>query len=106
MSSFVRFLDLLSSIDGEGSRKLSLFLVLPHLPLIPVGLVGGTIWHSVGGMRNAPKGHRISQAITRVQVRVPTTAGAFAVWGTLFSCFDCTIVAIRQKEDPWNVSLP
>lgn len=30
------------------------------------------------------------------------SAGNFAVWGGLFSAFDCTLVAIRKKEDPWN----
>ena len=30
------------------------------------------------------------------------SAGNFAVWGGLFSSFDCTLVALRQKEDPWN----
>ena len=29
-------------------------------------------------------------------------AGNFAVWGGLFSSFDCSLVAIRKKEDPWN----
>lgn len=29
-------------------------------------------------------------------------AGNFAVWGGLFSTFDCSLVAIRRKEDPWN----
>jgi import inner membrane translocase subunit TIM17 len=24
------------------------------------------------------------------------------VWGGLFSTFDCTLVAVRKKEDPWN----
>ena len=24
------------------------------------------------------------------------------MWGGLFSTFDCTLVAIRHKEDPWN----
>lgn len=24
------------------------------------------------------------------------------MWGVLFSCCDCTITAIRRKEDPWN----
>lgn len=28
--------------------------------------------------------------------------GNFAVWGGLFSCFDCTFAAVRKKEDPWN----
>ncbi len=29
-------------------------------------------------------------------------AGQFAVWGLLFSTFDCSLAAIRRKEDPWN----
>ena len=28
--------------------------------------------------------------------------GQFAVWGGLFSTFDCALVALRQREDPWN----
>jgi hypothetical protein len=28
--------------------------------------------------------------------------GQFAVWGGLFACCDCSLTAIRQKEDPWN----
>ena len=32
----------------------------------------------------------------------PFTSGNFAVWGGLFSTFDCSLVAIRRKEDPWN----
>jgi hypothetical protein len=28
--------------------------------------------------------------------------GQFAVWGGLFACCDCTLSALRQKEDPWN----
>ena len=24
------------------------------------------------------------------------------MWGGLFSTFDCSLVAIRKKEDPWN----
>lgn len=39
------------------------------------------------------------QAIRR---EAPRTGGSFAVWGGLFSTFDCTLVALRKKEDPWN----
>ena len=28
--------------------------------------------------------------------------GNFGVWGCLFSTFDCSLTAIRRKEDPWN----
>jgi hypothetical protein len=31
--------------------------------------------------------------------------GAFAVWGLCFASFDCSIAAIRKKEDPWNAIL-
>ncbi len=31
--------------------------------------------------------------------------GSFAVWGTVFSCCDCSLVAFRKKEDPWNAIL-
>ena len=24
------------------------------------------------------------------------------MWGTIFSCCDCSLVAFRKKEDPWN----
>ena len=40
-----------------------------------------------------------SQAIRR---EAPRIGGSFAVWGGLFSTFDCTLVAVRHKEDPWN----
>ena len=39
------------------------------------------------------------QAIRR---EAPRIGGSFAVWGGLFSTFDCTLVALRHKEDPWN----
>ena len=29
-------------------------------------------------------------------------AGNFAVWGGLYSTFDCALISIRDKEDPWN----
>ncbi len=40
-----------------------------------------------------------TQAIRR---EAPRIGGSFAVWGGLFSTFDCTLVALRHKEDPWN----
>jgi len=29
-------------------------------------------------------------------------AGSFAVWGLVFSSFDCSLGYIRQRDDPWN----
>ncbi len=66
------------------------------------GLVGGSLWHFVGGARNAPAGMRISQAIGRVKARTPLLGGSFAVWGMLFSSIECVISSARRKEDPWN----
>ena len=28
--------------------------------------------------------------------------GNFAVWGGMYSTFDCVLIAARDKEDPWN----
>ena len=28
--------------------------------------------------------------------------GNFGVWGGMFSTFDCTLIYIRGKEDPWS----
>lgn len=37
-----------------------------------------------------------------IRTQAPKIGGSFAVWGGLFSSFDCTLVALRKKEDPWN----
>ena len=37
-----------------------------------------------------------------MRFEAPRLGGSFAVWGCLFSAFDCTMVAVRKKEDPWN----
>eukprot|EP00298_Acanthocystis_sp_HF-20_P002977 c13353_g1_i2.p1 GENE.c13353_g1_i2~~c13353_g1_i2.p1 ORF type:complete len:200 (+),score=77.44 c13353_g1_i2:104-703(+) len=67
-----------------------------------IGVVGGSIWHTIKGARNAPKGSRIRGSIEAVKNRAPVLGGNFAVWGTLFSTFDCLFVRIRGKEDPYN----
>lgn len=67
------------------------------------GFVGGSIWHFFGGIRNAPSHKKIPEMVwARVATRVPILGGSFAVWGTVFSCCDCTIAYARKKEDPWN----
>jgi len=67
-----------------------------------MGAGGGAVWHAVKGFRNSPRGERILGMTTAVKARAPVLGGNFAVWGGLFSSFDCTLVAIRKKEDPWN----
>ncbi|ETV79950.1 hypothetical protein H257_07147 [Aphanomyces astaci] len=67
-----------------------------------MGAVGGGIFHSIKGARNSPPGERVRGAVFAVKARSPMLAGQFAIWGCLFSSYDCSLAAIRQKEDPWN----
>lgn len=41
-------------------------------------------------------------SIVAVKQRAPVLGGNFAIWGTLFSSFDCCLIHYRQKEDPYN----
>ncbi|XP_064605075.1 mitochondrial import inner membrane translocase subunit Tim17-B-like [Liolophura sinensis] len=69
-----------------------------------MGAIGGSVFHSIKGFRNAPSGHyrRLIGSLDAVKQRAPITGGNFAVWGGLFSAIDCSLVYIRKKEDPWN----
>jgi import inner membrane translocase subunit TIM17 len=67
-----------------------------------MGAIGGSIWHFVKGMRNSPRGQRLLGSIDAVKLRAPTLGGSFAVWGGLFSTFDCAIGGLRGVEDPYN----
>ncbi|KAG5178148.1 Tim17-like protein [Tribonema minus] len=68
------------------------------------GAVGGGVFHTIKGARNAPKGLNNSWkgSVSAVKARAPVLGGNFAVWGGLFACCDCTMAALRRKEDPWN----
>ncbi|KAI3756133.1 hypothetical protein L1987_55947 [Smallanthus sonchifolius] len=67
-----------------------------------MGAVGGAAFHFLKGTYNSPKGDRLLGGFQAVQMNAPRVGGSFAVWGGLFSTFDCTMVYLRQKEDPWN----
>ncbi|XP_057794207.1 mitochondrial import inner membrane translocase subunit TIM17-2-like [Salvia miltiorrhiza] len=67
-----------------------------------IGAVGGGAFHLLRGMYNSPKGERLIGGCEAVRMSAPRVGGSFAVWGALFSTFDCTAVYLRQKEDPWN----
>jgi len=67
-----------------------------------MGAVGGSAWHFMKGMKNSPKGERLMGGTQAVRLNAPRLGGSFAVWGGLFSTFDCSMVYLRQKEDPWN----
>jgi import inner membrane translocase subunit TIM17 len=66
------------------------------------GVVGGGLFHTFKGARNAPRGERTAGAIQAVKANARRLGGSFAVWGGLFSTFDCCFIAIRAKEDPYN----
>lgn len=67
-----------------------------------VGAVGGSFFHFVKGIRNAPSGARFTGGLEAMRMNVPRIGSSFAVWGGLYSVCDCTLVYVRQKEDPWN----
>ncbi|XP_047952520.1 mitochondrial import inner membrane translocase subunit TIM17-2-like, partial [Salvia hispanica] len=67
-----------------------------------MGAVGGGAFHFLKGLYNSPKGERLIGGTQAVRMNAPRVGGSFAVWGGLFSTFDCTMVYMRQKEDPWN----
>ncbi|KAI4459862.1 mitochondrial import inner membrane translocase subunit tim-17 [Holotrichia oblita] len=53
-----------------------------------MGLIGGGVFQSIKGFRNAPSGmgRRLVGSLAAIKQRSPIIAGNFAVWG----------------EDPWN----
>lgn len=67
-----------------------------------MGAVGGSAFHFLKGIYNSPKGDRLIGGTQAVRMNAGRVGGGFAVWGGLFSTFDCTMVYLRQKEDPWN----
>ncbi|KXN70549.1 mitochondrial import inner membrane translocase, subunit Tim17/22 [Conidiobolus coronatus NRRL 28638] len=67
-----------------------------------IGSIGGGVWHFAKGAKNSPSGYRFNGAISAVKSRAPVLGGNFAVWGGLFSTFDCALMEIRGKQDPWN----
>ncbi|XP_074273752.1 mitochondrial import inner membrane translocase subunit TIM17-2-like [Silene latifolia] len=67
-----------------------------------MGALGGSAFHFIRGTMNSPKGEKFLGGIQTMRMNAPRTGGGFAAWGGLFSTFDCTMVYLRQKEDPWN----
>lgn len=67
-----------------------------------MGVIGGGLFSLMKGWRNAPVGQRLKGSIAAIKTRAPVLGGNFAIWGGMFSMFDCTFIALRGKEDPWN----
>ncbi|KAG7880007.1 hypothetical protein KL905_001500 [Ogataea polymorpha] len=70
-----------------------------------MGAIGGSIWHGIKGFRNSPYGERRIGALSAIKARAPVVGGNFGTWGGLFSFYDCSIKAIRKREDAWNAIL-
>ena len=83
-----------------------------------VGYMVGFVWHGFGGMRHKASGQSYGNAaLSRIKDRAVPLAGfitlnfspyirnhswlnylgSFAVWGLVFSSFDCTFTYIRKK---------
>jgi mitochondrial import inner membrane translocase subunit TIM17 len=67
-----------------------------------MGFFGGGVWYAIKGLRTSARGRRISGAVEMVRMRSPALAGGFAIWGGIFSSYDCMFLHMRGKEDPWN----
>ena len=69
-----------------------------------MGIVGGSIFNFYGGAKNAPKGfnHRLYGGLARTRLKAPVLGGQFAAWCLCYASFECSLSAIRKKEDHWN----
>ncbi|XP_051207190.1 mitochondrial import inner membrane translocase subunit TIM17-1-like [Lolium perenne] len=67
-----------------------------------VGAVGGSVFHFIKGVRDSPSGARFTGGAQALRMNAPRVGGSFAVWGGLFSAFNCAAAYARQKDDPWN----
>jgi import inner membrane translocase subunit TIM17 len=63
-----------------------------------MGAVTGAGWYAFKGARSAPRGDRLIGSLMMVKRRAPILGGNFAVWGGLFSTFDCAIAHATGKE--------
>ena len=69
-----------------------------------MGIIGGGLFSFIGGARNAPAGfnRRALGGFVRLKEKGPVLGGQFAAWCLCFSSLECSLVHLRQKEDPWN----
>lgn len=67
-----------------------------------IGLVMGVIWYTMKGAYYSVKEERIRGGLTLARKRAPYLGGSFAMWTGLFATSSCTMVYLREKEDPLN----
>jgi len=63
-----------------------------------MGAVGGGVVNLVKGAYNAPRGFALASAAEAIRREAPRIGGSFAVWGGLFSAFDCALVAAEGRK--------
>lgn len=66
-----------------------------------LGTVLGSTWNSIKGFREYPQ-RRLYGIKRLVRKNAPRLGGNFAAWGTLFSCSECSLVALRGTDDSYN----
>ncbi|KAF5184115.1 Mitochondrial import inner membrane translocase subunit tim17 [Thalictrum thalictroides] len=59
-----------------------------------MGVGGSSIYNYILGARKSEIGRRKRGGFQSVRMNAPAQAGKFAVWGGLFSTFDCTIYGL------------
>lgn len=67
-----------------------------------MGCGGGSIYYFFKGFMGSPSRERFKGGILAVKHRGPVLGGSFAMWGGLFSIFDCSLLWFRQRESPSN----
>eukprot|EP00035_Acanthoeca_spectabilis_P000989 m.76733 g.76733 ORF g.76733 m.76733 type:complete len:211 (+) comp10553_c0_seq1:8855-9487(+) len=67
-----------------------------------MGAIGGGLISAFKGWNTTPRGYQFQGMVRAVRMRGPLWGGQFAIWGAMFSTFDCSLMAIRDKDDPWN----
>lgn len=67
-----------------------------------VGTFGSSLQEFLNGPVGGPNGRRMSNGFQQVRTIYPCCGGELAVWGYLYSNFDCAMVYFRQRDDPWN----
>lgn len=69
-----------------------------------MGIIGGSMFQTYKGIRNAPSGfrNRIKGGFVAAVENAPKTGGRFSSFSAIFSSTTCALMAFRKKDDPWN----
>lgn len=62
-----------------------------------MGIIGGSLFNSFKGYRNAAVNQKMRTMFREVRVRSPLMGVQFAAWGGMFSAIDCCLVGYRKK---------